>query len=105
MFIRVICWLQVLGFAASSSSSSSSSSIPSSSSSSKVFSPGFIGGGSTTEQDEILQVGDPRLKIPSTRLGSIEEIKGIHGNPDIKSVRDRLHSALMNHQERYGFGR
>ena len=103
MFLRplsLICWLQVVLMACSSSSSTTSST----SSSSKVFSPGFLGG-STTERDEILQIGDPRLQISKTRKIPAEKIKRIQENYDIKEVRDRLHSALLNHQERFGFGR
>lgn len=96
----MFCWLQIVFLASSSSSSSSSPS----SSSSKLFSPGFIGG-STTEHVEILQKGDPRLRVPNIKLIPIEKIKRIQENPDVKCVRDKLHHALLDHQERFGFGR
>ena len=95
--LSLFCWLQIALLASSSSSSPSSSS-------SKLLSPGFLGG-STAEHVEILQIGDPRLRVPKTRLIPIEKIKRIQENPDVKSVRDKLHNALLDHQERFGFGR
>ena len=52
----------------------------------------------TTTHDDILQIGDPRLR---ERAAAVEDVR----DPAVRADGAKVHAALMSFRERWGFGR